>query len=134
MKKYNIKVNGNTYEVEVEEVEQNAVPAVSPVVKPAAARVSKATAAPKATPAPVPAQTPAPMAAGAQTITAPMPGTVLNVKVTPGQGVKAGDILVILEAMKMENEILAPTNGIIDTIQVAKGASVKANDVLVTIK
>nr|WP_315019947.1 biotin/lipoyl-containing protein [uncultured Aminipila sp.] len=130
MKKYNIKVNGSTYEVEVEEVGVNAAPSVSPVVRPVAA-------APVSTPAPAAPKAPAvaaPIAAGAQTITAPMPGTVLEVKVTPGQVVKAGDILIILEAMKMENEILAPSDGTIDTVQTTKGASVNASDILVTIK
>ena len=130
MKKYNIKVNGTTYEVEVEEVGGSETPVVSPIVRPA-----------PAAPAPVAVQTApketvaaAPIAAGAQTITAPMPGTVLEVKVTSGQVVKAGDILIILEAMKMENEILAPADGTIDTVQTTKGASVNTSDILVTIK
>lgn len=131
MRKYSIKVNGTTYEVEVEEVGVNVTPATSPVVRPAAA-------APVSTPAPaapkVTAAVAVPIAAGVQTITAPMPGTVLEVKVTPGQVVKAGDILLILEAMKMENEILAPSDGTIDTVQTTKGASVNASDILVTIK
>lgn len=135
MKKYNIKVNGTTYEVEVEEVKENDAPVVSPIVRPA-----PAVPAPTApTPAPAPAApketaAAAPIAAGAQTITAPMPGTVLEVKVVPGQAVKAGDILIILEAMKMENEILAPSDGTIDTVQTTKGTSVNASDILVTIK
>jgi biotin carboxyl carrier protein len=63
-----------------------------------------------------------------------MPGTVLDVKVTPGQAVKSGDVLLILEAMKMENEIMAPSDGTVDTVPVAKGASVNSGDVLVTLK
>jgi biotin carboxyl carrier protein len=63
-----------------------------------------------------------------------MPGTVLDVKVTPGQAVKNGDVLLILEAMKMENEIMAPGDGTVDTVPVAKGASVNSGDVLVTLK
>jgi biotin carboxyl carrier protein len=63
-----------------------------------------------------------------------MPGTILDIKVSPGQQVSAGDVLLILEAMKMENEIPAPKSGVIDTIQVAKGASVNAGDMLLTIK
>ncbi|MHC1722687.1 MAG: biotin/lipoyl-containing protein [Aminipila sp.] len=130
MKKYDIKVNGTTYEVEVEEVGVSESSVVTPVVRPVAAPVPKtAPAAPKET-----AKVAAPISAGAQTITAPMPGTVLEVKVTPGQVVKAGDILIILEAMKMENEILAPLDGTIDTVQTTKGASVNASDILVTIK
>ena len=63
-----------------------------------------------------------------------MPGTILDVKVTPGQAVNQGDVLVILEAMKMENEIMAPAAGTVDTVPAAKGASVNAGDVLVTLK
>lgn len=92
---------------------------------PAAAPAAPAPAAPKAAPAP---------SAGANSVSAPMPGTVLEVKVTPGQAVNAGDVLVILEAMKMENEIMAPAAGTVDTVPAAKGASVNAGDVLVTLK
>jgi biotin carboxyl carrier protein len=63
-----------------------------------------------------------------------MPGTILDIKVKPGDAVKEGQILLILEAMKMENEIIAPSSGTIDTIQVSKGASVNAGDVLLSIK
>ncbi|HZX46742.1 MAG TPA: biotin/lipoyl-containing protein, partial [Clostridia bacterium] len=75
-----------------------------------------------------------PAPAGAQTITAPMPGTVLDVKVKEGQSVKQGDVLVILEAMKMENEIFAPADGTVASVNVSAGASVNAGDVLVSLK
>ena len=67
-------------------------------------------------------------------ISSPMPGTILDVRVTPGQAVKAGDILVILEAMKMENEIMSPVDGTIDVVSTSKGSAVNAGDLLVTIK
>ena len=100
MKYYNITVNGVAYSVSVEETAAGA----APVAAPAAPAAPKAPAAPAAAPkAAAPAG-----AAGAVTVKAPMPGNILDVKVKAGASVKAGDVLVILEAMKMENEIVAP--------------------------
>ena len=123
MRKFNITVNGVAYEVEVEEVaagETAAAPAVKAAPKVAPAPAAKA--APKA----------APVANGTK-VSAPMPGTILDVKVQQGASVKKGDILVILEAMKMENEILAPQDGAVAQVNVSKGASVNSGDVLVVL-
>lgn len=132
MKKYNITVNGTTYEVVVEEVG-----GAAPVAAPAAPVFSAPVAAPAVAPAPAPAAAPkaapAPAAAGATSVTAPMPGTILDIKVSQGQAVKKGDTVCVLEAMKMENDIPAPADGVVASINVQKGASVSANDVLVTL-
>ncbi len=118
MKKYRVNVNGSLYEIEVEEMDASAVSAA-----PAA----------KAAPAPVaPAPVAAAPAAGAQ-IKAPMPGNILDVKVTAGQSVKKGDVLVILEAMKMENEIQAPCDGKVTSVNVRKGDTVETQALLCTI-
>ena len=106
MKYYNITVNGVAYSVSVEETAAGA----APVAAPAAPAAPKAPAAPAAAPkAAAPAG-----AAGAVTVKAPMPGNILDVKVAAGASVKAGDVLVILEAMKMENEIVAPQDGTVE--------------------
>ncbi len=120
MKRYNITVNGNTYEVTVEEVGSglNHTPVYSAPVAP-----TSAPAATKAAPAGV---------AGMNKVTAPMPGTILDVKVSVGQAVKKGDVICVLEAMKMENDIPAPCDGIIASVNVQKGATVAANDVIVS--
>ena len=129
MRKFNITVNGIAYEVEVEEV--GAMESITPV-RPAP--VAAAPAAPKAAPAPAPKAAPkaAPVAGGTK-VNAPMPGTILDVKVAQGQAVKKGDILLILEAMKMENEILAPQDGTVAQVAVSKGASVNSGDPLVVL-
>ena len=119
MKHYTITVNGIPYNVTVEETAAGAAPA------PAAAP------APKATPAPAPKAAPA--ASGSVAVNAPMPGTILDVKVAPGAAVKAGDVLVILEAMKMENEIVAPQDGTVAAVNVKKGDSVNSGDVLASL-
>ena len=116
MRKYNVNVNGTAYEVTVEEVKGGAA---APV------------AAPDPAAAPAPAA-PAPAGAGEQ-VTSPMPGTILDVKVTAGQAVKAGDVLMILEAMKMENEIMAPKDGTVTAVSTSKGASVETGTLLCTI-
>ena len=125
MKKYNITVNGNTYEVLVEEVGGVAsAPVSAPVFT--APVAPAAPAAPKA--APVAAGN-----AGANKVIAPMPGTILDGKVSAGQAVKKGDVICVLEAMKMENDIPAPCDGVIASVNVQKGATVAANDVIATL-
>ena len=123
MKNYTITVNGNVYDVTVEEGTGSAAPAAAPEVAPAA---------PKAAPAAPKAAAPA-GAAGSVTVAAPMPGKILGVKANPGQAVKKGDVIVILEAMKMENEIVAPQDGTIASINVATGDSVEAGATLATL-
>ena len=119
MKNYTITVNGNVYDVTVEEgTSTGAAPAAAPVAK-------KAAPAPKAA-APSGAQ-------GSVKVNAPMQGKILAVKVSAGQAVKKGDVLLILEAMKMENEIVAPRDGKITSVAAQKGATVAPGDVLFTI-
>ena len=125
MKKYNITVNGSTYEVVVEEVGGASTVAPAPVFSAPVAPVAAAPAAPKAAAPAGPA--------GANKVTAPMPGTILNVKVSVGQSVKKGDVICVLEAMKMENDIPAPCDGVVASVNVQKGASVAANDVIATL-
>ena len=118
MKHLTVTVNGVAYDVTVEET--------------AGAPVAAKPAAPAA-PAPAPAAAPAPAGvAGAVTVSAPMPGNILDVRVQPGASVKAGDTLMILEAMKMENEISAPQDGTIASVNVRKGDTVSSGDVLCT--
>ena len=124
MKKFNIKVNGNAYEVEIEEVK--AAPAVKAAAKPAAAP-----AKPAAKPAAAPA--PAVVGAGDTAINAPMPGKIVKLVAEAGKAVKKGDVVLILEAMKMQNEISAPVDGTLKSINVAAGQSVKPGEVLAVI-
>ena len=125
MKKYKVNVNGTAYEITLEVVDEKDVPATAPA----------APAAPVA--APAPAAAPAPVAAapvaGGETVTSPMPGTILAVNVTNGQAVKKGDVLVVLEAMKMENEIMAPKSGTVSQVLVQKGSTVDTGATLVVL-
>ncbi|MDK2799912.1 MAG: glutaconyl-CoA/methylmalonyl-CoA decarboxylase subunit gamma [Clostridiales bacterium] len=125
MRKFVINVNGKSYEVEVEEIRDGA-PVAAPVSRPAAAPAP----APKAAPAAKPA---AAVPASATSVTAPMPGTILAVNVKEGDTVNEGDVVCVLEAMKMENEIMAPKAGKIVAVNVTQGASVNSGDVLVAI-
>ena len=131
MRKFNITVNGVSYEVEVEEVGAGfAAPVAASVAAAPVAAAPKAAAPVAAAPAAAPkAAAPAPVANGLKVVS-PMPGTILDVKVSQGAAVKKGDILMILEAMKMENEIVAPEDGTVAQVNVQKGASVNSGDVL----
>jgi biotin carboxyl carrier protein len=124
MKKFNITVNGTAYEVEVEEVKEKV-----------AAAPKAAAPAPKAAPAPAAPAAPAKAAvaagAGEHSIDAPMPGKIVKLVASEGQAVKAGDVLLILEAMKMQNEIAADADGVVKTFNVTAGQSVKVHDSLV---
>ena len=112
MKKYRVNVNGTVYEVELEEM--TGAPATAPVAAPA----------PSAAAAP---------AAGGEKVTSPMPGTILSVNVAAGDAVKRGQVLMILEAMKMENEIMCPCDGTVASVSVTKGAAVESGTLLCTI-
>ncbi len=116
MKRFNITVNGKAYDVQVEEIG-----GAAPVA---------------AAPAPATASAPAPAApaADAEVVSAPMPGTIVNVMVSAGQSVKSGDVLLVLEAMKMENEIMAPRDGVVAGVHVNKGESVDSGKALVSLQ
>ncbi len=135
MRKFNITVNGQPYNVTVEELGADAVltPAPVAVPAPAPAPVAPAAPAPAAAAAPAPAPTPAPVPTGGTRVNAPMPGNILDVKVQVGATVKTGDKLVVLEAMKMENDITSPSNGTITAVGVNKGDMVSTGDMLVVI-
>ncbi len=124
MKTYNITVNGVTYTVNVEEVVGGAAPAAAPAAAPVAAPA--AAPAPKAAPK-------ASGAAGAVSVKAPMPGNIMKVNTKVGASVKKGDVLMVLEAMKMENDICAPADGVVASVEVAQGATVETDAVLVTL-
>lgn len=127
MRKFKINVNGTSYDVEVEEIGGSAVAAApGPMAAPSAP------AAPAAATSAAPATAAGSVPDGTK-VEAPMPGNILDVKVAAGDTVAEGDILMILEAMKMENEILAPVSGKIAGVQVSKGAAVNSGDVLVVI-
>ena len=143
MRKFIVQVNGVQYDVEIEEIGGACAPAAMPAAQSAPAPAPAAQSAPAAPapsvpaaqsgPAPAaPAQS-APAAAqsmGGEAIKAPLPGTVLDIKVAPGQNVAKGDVLFVLEAMKMENEILAAHDGVIASVNVQKSSSVNSGDVL----
>ncbi len=128
MRKFNVTVNGTTYEVDVEEIGAGATVAAPAPVAAASAPAAAPAAAPKAAPAPK-----VQGSAGATAVSAPMPGNILKVNVSVGQQVKSGDVLCVLEAMKMENDIPAPADGVVASVNVQKGASVNSGDVLITL-
>ncbi len=139
--KYVVTLNGKNYEVEVTESEAvitNITEAPAAAAAPVAAAPAPVAAAPVAAPAPVaeaPVEAPAaPVVAGdGEKVLAPMPGNILAVNVSAGQSVKRGDVLFILEAMKMENEIVAPEDGVVKQILVQKGTTVDTDEVLAVI-
>ncbi len=127
--KYKVTLNGRTYEVEVEAGQAMLLDEYEAIAPAPAAAAAPVAAAPAAAPA---AAAPAVTGAG-EPINAPMPGNILKVNVTAGQAVKEGDVLVVLEAMKMENEILAPKNGTVTQVVVSKGATVDTGAPLVVL-
>lgn len=140
MRRFKVKVNDEVFEVEVEEVGRPEIKSARPVVQAPPAQPVQVVApkAPAAAPAPVqrpsaaPAAAPGPQGDG-DAVRAPIPGVISAIKVSAGNQVKKGQILVLLEAMKMQNEILAPFDATVTGVSVNPGASVQTGDVLITL-
>ena len=132
MKKYVIRVNGKVYDVEVEEVKEETASSIK--------RGTSAGASPATSPRSIPVQPSQaklksePAAGSENAVTAPMPGTILNIFVKPGDAVEKGDVLFVLEAMKMENDVVASTKGTVSSIHEEKGSIVNAGDLLITLE
>lgn len=139
MKKYSVNVNGTAYEVEIELISESEVGKGAPksgtyTITAAGAKTAAPAPAPKAAPAPAAPAAPAtPSPAGSTNIESPMPGNIWQVPVAEGEKVKAGQALIILEAMKMENEIVSPVDGTVTKIAVKKGDAVAAQQLLCVI-
>ena len=136
--KYNVTLNGKIYEVDVTEsdavvtgITQVPVAVAAPAVAPVAVAPIAAPEAPAEAPVTAPAV--APVSADGTQVKAPMPGTILAVKKNVGEAVKAGDVIVVLEAMKMENDIVAPCDGTVKSINAPKGSTVNTDDVIAVI-
>ena len=125
MRRFNVTVNGVAYDVVVEEVGASA-PMAAPVAAPAPAAVPVAASAPAAAPAPA-------GAAGSVTVKAPLQGTIMKVMVKPGDSVKKGTPVCVIEALKMENDVVAPEDGVVASVNVKSGDSVKTDEVLLTL-
>jgi biotin carboxyl carrier protein len=127
MRRFVVNVNGKQYEVDVEELAAGAAaPAPAPAPVAAAPAPTPAPAAPKAAPAPA-------AVASGKPVVSPMPGTIVDIKFKVGDSVKRGDILAILEAMKMENEITCDTDGVVTSVATSKGSSINTGEVILTI-
>lgn len=130
---YTVMINNKEYEVEVEKGKANILKTREISIQNTPAPSAAAAKAPEAAPVPAAPAAPA-VQGGAEAVKAPMPGTILDIKVSQGARVKEGEILIILEAMKMENEILAPRDGVVTQLFVSKGSSVSTGDSLVSIQ
>lgn len=132
MKKYYVTVNGNRYEVEVEEVKNNFdnMNEPAPQAQQSQAQPAASTASSAATKKTQPKNTPS----EGEKINCPMPGTIVNINIKEGDSIKKGDLLFVLEAMKMENEIVSPVDGTVASIAVTKGETVNTEDLLAVIE
>lgn len=128
MKNYRITVNGNTYDVQVEEI-NGAAPAAPIAAAPVAAAPTQAPVAA----APVAAPAAAPATSGGEPVKSPMPGNILDIKVKAGDKVGENQVVLVLEAMKMENEIVTPIAGTVASVNVSVGQAVNSGDVLITV-
>ena len=130
IKAYRVNVNGKVYEVEVEEITAGGQQTVAAAPAPAPVAPKPASVAPA--PAPTPAPAPKAAATG-EIVEAPMPGTIVDIKVNVGDTVKEGDLVAVIEAMKMETDLFSTKSGVVTAVNAGKGASVNTGDAIITL-
>lgn len=132
IKAYRVNVNGKVYEVEVEEITAGGQQTVVAAPAPAPVAPKLAPVAPAPAPAPTPAPAPKAAATG-EIVEAPMPGTIVDIKVKVGDTVKEGDLVAVIEAMKMETDLFSTKSGVVTAVNAGKGASVNTGDAIITL-
>lgn len=132
IKAYRVNVNGKVYEVEVEEITAGGQQTVAAAPSPAPVAPKPAPVAPAPAPAPTPAPAPKAAATG-EIVEAPMPGTIVDIKVKVGDTVKEGDLVAVIEAMKMETDLFSTKSGVVTVVNAGKGASVNTGDAIITL-